>query len=271
MNLELRDLQHPGECLGEAVFAFAEALRVDIENVEDDSPTRIHDIRVGTKKLRALLRLGAEAIPDATPLASRLREIRQTFSGTRDADVMRQRVAELFADAAPAVLRELELESKETSESLPKEEALRIHGELDALLRGIPFATVTRIGLIENVTRSYRRARKLMGACQESPGDDVLMHDWRKRAKDVCYHAMALGTVKTMQKRTAPLDALAEKLGEFHDLSVLGDRANGHELISSVVGKEKHRSRRECFKAAKKLFRRKPSALKEKLASRIVA
>jgi len=81
---------------------------------------------------------------------------------------------------------------------------------------------------------------------------------------------MALGSVKLMQKRISTLDALAEKLGEYHDLSVLGSRAEGHELIFTVVEKRKRAVRRGCFKMAKSIFRRKPSALRKKLASQIV-
>jgi CHAD domain-containing protein len=269
MTLELRDPGQPGESLAEVIRAFAAALRSDIENVHDGTATRIHDIRVGTKKLRALLRLAAEALPEAVPPALRLRAIRQAFSGTRDADVMRQRIAELFSDEAGSVLRELALDAPETEPVLPRENALQLCAELETLLGGIDFSKVTRDGLLENATRSHRRARKLMRRCREIPEDDVLMHEWRKRTKDACYHAMTLGAAKTMQKRTQPLDALAEKLGEYHDLSVLGARAEGHDLIFSVVEKRKRRVRRECFKAAEKIFRRKPSALRKKLAGQI--
>jgi CHAD domain-containing protein len=270
MNLELRDLGKPGESLGEVVHGFAAALRADIENAGDDTTTRIHDIRVGTKKLRALLRLASEAAPGDARLAVRLRAIRQAFSGSRDADVMRQRVAELFPEESGTVLRELTLEAPEAATSLPQEATLQLWCELDAMLREVNFAQVTRLGLVENATRSHRRARKLMRKCRETPEDDVLMHDWRKRTKDACYHAMALAAAKPMKKRIAPLDALAEKLGEYHDLSVLGSRAEGHDLISAVVNKRKQAIRRECFKAGEKIFRKKASKFRKKLIPRLM-
>lgn len=270
MTLELRDWRTPGESLGEVVHAFAAALRSDIENVHDDPATRIHDIRVGTKKLRALLRLGSEAVGNLDAPSVHLRAIRQAFSGTRDAEVMRQRLAELFPEATPAALRELHLEAPDTQPALPQESALELCNELDTLLAAVDFSRVTRAGLIENATRSHRRARKLLRQCRKKPDDDVLMHDWRKRTKDACYHAMALGGVKILQKRIAPLDALAEKLGEFHDLSVLGSRAEGHDLISTVVQKRKAVVRGDCFEAAKKILRRKPSAFRKKLAAQIL-
>lgn len=270
MNLELRDLQHPGESLGEVIQGFTAALRADIENVADNTPTRIHDIRVGTKKLRGLLRLATEAIAEVSPIAIRLRAIRQAFSGSRDAEVMRQRIAELFPENAAAVQPELSLELLDAAPPMPREAALQLWGELDALIRDVDFTAVTRAGLIENAVRSHRRARKLMKKCREQPLDDVQMHEWRKRTKDACYHAMALGKAKIMQKRAALLDALAEKLGEYHDLSVLGSRAQGHDLIAAVVDKRKRGVRRECFKAGEKIFRRKPADFKRKLTSKIM-
>jgi len=270
MNLELRNLQQPGESLGEVIRDFFAALRADIENVGDNTTTRIHDIRVGTKKLRSLLRLGAEAAPEDKPLAIRLRAIRQAFSGSRDAEVMRQRIGELVSENTDAALRELSLDTPDAIASLPQEAALQLWSELDGMLGEIDFAKVTRLGLVENTVQSYKRARKLMRECQETPDDDALMHDWRKRTKDACYHAMALASAKGMRKRVAPLDALAEKLGEYHDLSVLGSRAEGHDLISAVVNKRKRAARRECFKAAEKIFRRKASKFRNKLTSRLM-
>jgi CHAD domain-containing protein len=270
MTLELHDVRVPGESLAEVIRAFATALRNDIENVYDHTATRIHDIRVGTKKLRALLRLGSGAVGDLDPASVRLRAIRQAFSGTRDAEVMRQRLTELFPDDTEAALRELRLEVPETEPPLPREAALQLCDELDGILAAIDFARLTRPGLVESATRSHRRARKLLRRCLKNPDDDVLMHDWRKRTKDACYHAMALGRVKAMQKRIAALDALAEKLGEFHDLAVLGSRAAGHDLISTVVENRKVAVREECFAAAKKILRRKPSAFRKKLAAQIL-
>jgi Uncharacterized conserved protein len=271
MTLELRDPQKPGESLAEAVHAFTAALRADIENVRDDTPRRIHDIRVGTKKLRALLRLAAEAVPDPAPPVGCLRALRQAFSGSRDAEVMRQRVAELFGDDAEAVRHELGLDDAGSPSDLPVENALRIWTELSELLNAVDFTRVTPKGLLDNAVRSHRRARRLMRRCKETPGDDVLMHDWRKRTKDACYHAMALAAVPTMKKRIGRLDALAEKLGEYHDLALLGDRAEGRDRIFSVIDQRKRAVRKECFRAGRKILRRKPSVLREKLAAQIGA
>lgn len=271
MTLELRDLGRPGESLGEVTFGFAEALCADIENIGSDTATRIHDIRVGTKKLRALLRFAEEVIgpEERKAITAGLREIRQAFAGSRDEEVLRHRLTELLSGDAPPAIVALELDPGSSS-SVP---AMELPRDLAANLRtrfaAVNFPAVTLAALVHQAGRSYRRARRLMAECRIRPRDDVLMHEWRKRTKEVCYHALALSAVKPMAKLAAPLDALAESLGKYHDLALLAERSSGHERIKAVVDKRKREVARECFRAAKKIFRRKPSALQKKLSARI--
>lgn len=271
MTLELRDLGRPGESLRETLLGFADALCADIEGIASDTPSRVHDIRVGTKKLRALLRLAGDLVPadTADSAATILRAIRQDFSGSRDAAVLCHRLSGLFPENAEAAISELDLDPAATSDT-PDTARARAHAaDLKALLETLDFSPLTPAALVANATRSYRRARRLMKKCQARPDDDVLMHDWRKRTKDVCYHALALAAVRTMRKQVPPLDALAESLGEYHDLSLLEEKAAGHELIASAARTRKRAVGYECFRAAKKIFRRKPSALRKKLAARL--
>lgn len=271
MTLELRDLGRPGESLGEVMLGFAEALGADIENLRSDSATRIHDIRVGTKKLRALVRLAGDAIPPGVrdAVGADLREIRQAFAGSRDEQVMRHRLAELFSEDAPPVLAKLGL-AGEISRVLPSAERPRkLAAALRARLAEIDFSAVTLKTLVGNAARSYRRARRLMHQCRTHPGDEVLMHEWRKRIKDVCYHALSLSAVTSMRKLALPLDALAESLGEYHDLTLIAGRASGQARIKAAMEQRKKKVARECFRAGKKIFRRKPSAFRKKLSAAI--
>lgn len=271
MTLELRDPGRPGASLRETLLGFAEALLADIDGIASDTATRIHDIRVGTKKLRALLPLAGDLVPPAAAAeaAGLLRAIRQDFSGSRDAAVLCHRLSELFPDNARAAISELDLDSAEAAGVPDTAEARGHAANLRALLETLDLAPLTPAALAKNAARSYRRARRLMKKCHAQPGDDVLMHDWRKRTKDVCYHALALAAVKPMKKQVAALDALAESLGEYHDLSLLEEKSAGHELIASAAHARKQAVGRECFRAAKKIFRRKPSALRKKLTARL--
>ncbi len=271
MMLELRDLGRPGESLGEVVLGFAEALCADIDNIGSDTAARIHDIRVGTKKLRALVRLAGGVIdPDAVDaIAAGLREIRQAFAGSRDEEVMRHRLAELLSGDAPPAIEALGLAAEPSSLAPPTGRPRELATGLRSLLAAVDFSSVTGVLLLRNAARSYRRARKLRDKCQTGSAGDVLMHEWRKRTKDVCYHAIALSASKTMKKLAKPLDALAELLGEYHDLALLGERSASHKRIKAVVDKRKRKVARECFRAAKKVFRRKPFSLKKTLSERI--
>ncbi len=270
MTLELRDVGEPGESLGEVVLSFAEALGADIADLPSDPTTRIHDIRVGTKKLRALLRLAGDVVgpEERAAIATELREIRQVFSGSRDEEVMRHRLGEILCDEAPAALAALGLDA-ESSSPLP---AIALSRELAAELRArflaVDFSSVTSEVLSHQAAHSYRRARKEMVRCRSAERDDVLMHEWRKRTKDVCYHALCLSSLEPMRKLAQPLDALAELLGEYHDLALLTERSSGHQAIRAAVDKRKRKVARECFRAAKKIFHRKPSTLQKKLAAR---
>lgn len=271
MTLELRDLGRPGESLGEVILGFAEGLGVDMADIGSDTATRIHDIRVGTKKLRALVRLVGEGIPpdERMAIASGLRDIRQVLAGSRDEEVMRHRLTELLGADAPAGRSALGLDGENSSRLPPMEGPRELAAILRTRLARVDFSSVTPDSLIHNVIRSYRRARRLFKECRTGDRDDVRMHEWRKRTKDVCYHALALTALKPLGKLAAPLDALAEALGEYHDLALLGERAAGHPVVSAAVDKRKHKVARECFRAATTIFRRKPSALQKTLSARI--
>ena len=80
------------------------------------------------------------------------------------------------------------------------------------------------------------------------------MHEWRKRVKDVCYHSMALSAVPFMEETSQPLDGLAECLGEYHDLALLGVRAAEHKKIAARVSAAKRNVGKRCFEAAENIF-----------------
>lgn len=269
MNLELRALSDPGNSLSEVITGFLDALEDDMRRLADDPGTRIHDIRVGTKKLGALLRLCGRVIDRDDLVAARalLRAIRGEFSGSRDIAVVRHRLEELFPGSDGAAAAEIRLpEPVETG--LPDPAGpLRQVEELRRLVGRIPFSAVTPPTVLRAVLRSYRKARRLHRRCEKDPSDNAQMHDWRKRTKDFCYHAFILAEAKPLKKLAPALDALAEALGEFHDLVVVEDHASDHPLIRAEAGTRKSTIQHECFRTGRSIFSRKPSALRKKLKS----
>ena len=256
MNLALPDPQKPGPSLREVLDELVRFLVENVENLTDDPVRRIHDIRVSTKKIRSLLRLARSEIPKPTrqALTVCLREIKNAFSVTRDDDVLRERIEQVFSPKhASSAMDTLGLSNSDTSVMPDTGQALSRLAELSSLLAGLSWDGLTRDHLVENVAASYRQARKLMRRCQAAPNDEV-MHAWRKRVKDACYHAMALAEVPVQADRIKALDALAEQLGEYHDLAMLHARVRGRKPLAARVRKAKKSSGRKCFRPAEKLF-----------------
>ncbi len=54
-------------------------------------------------------------------------------------------------------------------------------------------------------------------------------------------------------------DALAEILGEYHDLALLEERSQNHPHLINVISARKKDLEKACFKAAGKNFRPAPS------------
>lgn len=270
MILTLRILDRPGPALQEVLCGLVRLINDDIAHLPEDTPVRIHDIRVSTKKIHSLLRLADDIIPavDMTRLVEGLRQIKNSFSGSRDEDVMRQELYCIFPEKEAArICEELGLAVRE---DIPETQAaIAAVSELDAHIGGLDFSALTPGMLVNNATASYRRARKLMRRCKKSPKDRA-MHKWRKRVKDACYHAMALSLLPRMEHRSKSLDDLADALGAYHDLAVLGARIADcksiGKSITSRVAREKRKTGRKCFHAAKKIFRRKPKKFRRKLA-----
>lgn len=271
MTLVLRDLKRPGPALHGVLAGLARRIGEDTANLADHPTVRIHDIRVSTKKIRSLLRLaGSQMAPeDRDALVEDLQFIKNTFSGTRDDDVMRLRLQQAFsAERAAKAMEKLGLARVEGPADFVAAPAAS--ADLSSRLAALKLAGLTPELLVENAAASYRRARRLMRRCEKSPEDDR-MHEWRKRVKDVCYHAMALSTLPAMEEFARPLDALAESLGEYHDLALLGRRAVDHQKIAARVSAAKHKVGRRCFKAAGSVFRQSPSRFAAKLLRMVLS
>ena len=267
MKLELRDLQKPADSLREALLGFADALREDIARIGEDTPTRIHDIRVGTKKIRALLRMAGDLVAEeeGEKFGDILREIRNTFAGSRDLEVMRLRLEELFPlEQAAAAVTLLGLTPAEEAAKPDTARPAELAGELKSRLEKLNLDVLTSRDLVENAATSYRKARKLLRKNKKGPEND-LMHEWRKRTKDVCYHALALSDLKPAKKPADSLDALAEMLGDYHDLALLEERAQNHPHLINVICARKKDLEKQCFKAGQKIFDQPPSEFSRKI------
>jgi len=256
MTLTLTDLKRPGASLHDVLDGLARLIVENIGRLPDDAVVRIHDIRVSTKKIRSLLRLAASeiSVEDRAALVACLQAIKNTFSDSRDEDVMRETLRQILpGKRATEMAEKLGLVPSENTSPLPTASASASAAQLSSLLAALNLNGLTPEHLAENAASSYRRARRIMSQCKKSRDDDA-MHEWRKRVKDVCYHAMAFSAVPPMEEFARPLDALAESLGDYHDLALLGVRAADHKTIAARVNSAKGKVGKRCFNAAKPLF-----------------
>ncbi|MES2817415.1 MAG: CHAD domain-containing protein [Pseudomonadota bacterium] len=204
------------------------------EALAQGSAEGVHDARKCLKQTRALLRLvhaplGRKAFSDYN---GQVRDIARQLSDQRDAaalveswDVLNRLDPRRFADSpALRAVRE-RLCSRIPDEHQPGQS----HGELRAQLDGLCVQAVhwrlagKGFALFEaGVRRTYGDGRRALKVAQRQRSDDTL-HQWRKRVKDHGYQTRLLQQAwpALFETRQASLDALADCLGQDHDLSVM--------------------------------------------------
>ncbi len=260
-------LRHPGEDPGEAV----------------------HCARKQIKKLRALLRLGRAALGDERYEREndKLRELGRSLGAARDADVMARTFDGLVKKGAAdepgvaAIRQRLEARRDAATPRAGGGAATRLEQAARGLeafgrrARRWPTEGITLDLLLRGLKRSYRRGRKAMRKTEADPGDPERFHDWRKRVKDLWYHARVLGDAwpRRNRKRIRKLDKLADLLGDHHDLAVFADHlATGRDptgaagKLIEAAAKRRKKIERKALRLGERVFNRRPRAFTRRLA-----
>jgi CHAD domain-containing protein len=258
-----------------------EAVRLLREDYAEDPGTAVHEARKNLKKTRALLRLARSGLGKETYRAENaaIRDAARLISGARDADVMFQTV-DLLAkreDARVSADEFAELRSR-LGQSL---------GDGPALDRSGPAAVIDALGAVldrldgwpldcewptigRGIARAYRRGRNAFVEADVNPTTELL-HDWRKRVKDLWYHQRLLTDAwpAVLGVQSEEAHRLSELLGDDHDLGVLAERAsgNGDTGILELVGE----ARAEHLRDARRLGRRVYAETGAAFATRIQA
>ncbi len=229
----------PNEAVRESVARCAReqldrAIRELTDGVKADEVEAVHSARKALKMERSLLRLSRAALPRSERRAAnaRLRGVAGRLSGPRDADVMLEaldELAERYAGQVPkatftAIRKELEADRDR------RRAALEASGEIEAAVEELRAIRTERwhvrgqgwSALEPGLERSYARGRRAMRRAERRPTVENL-HAWRKRVKDLWYHARLLRPVAplTMGGLVDETHALADLLGDDHDLAVL--------------------------------------------------
>ncbi len=247
-----------------------------------DRTEDIHQVRVQSKRLRALLRLlkpvtDVEAVKRET---LRLRDASRLLSGFRDAFVAGETLKRVFEDTAPRRMKDaarllgvkhrppknkqgLDLALEQTAKSLRR----TAEG-----FRTLIFSTRGWAALAPGLENSYRRARKEYHRCLDHGAGHLgdSFHAWRKRVKDLGYQLEILENVPTgeihrLRKEVRRLGAL---LGDDHDYLVFAAQVRERELhyldLANFRPVRKRLKRRlktlrgKEFAIARKLFADKP-------------
>jgi CHAD domain-containing protein len=200
-------------------------IRAGVASADD---TGIHEARKGCKWLRATLRLlrtGLKADATASE-ARRIRRFARMLGNVRDATIRLVSFRTLDLQDFDELERRLEKEAgAEHHHHLNLEGQRKANRSIDALEKGWMGLRLSRGGwqhLERGIERSYRRACKGLRRMDEDPTDEII-HEWRKRVKDLMYHVRLLGSIKPnkMKRLEGKLQDLSDWLGYDHDLVVL--------------------------------------------------
>ncbi len=199
-------------------------------------PESVRRVRVCCKRARGVLRLARAALGDDFARENHeLAQVARTLAAARDA----QAVLDAFdgitprKGLAPALVlmratldAQRDLEAAGAGDTGPSLDAAHpLLREALARIPGLPLDALTHDDLWDAFARTYKQARRAMGAAMADP-DPLYSHEWRTWAKRHWYHVRLLNAAapKAMRARAQRLDRLASRLGRRHDLDLLRER-----------------------------------------------
>lgn len=212
----------------------AEATRTLVKSKEAFGPEGIHEIRVATKRLRAFWQLVHPLIePQIARTANeRLREIAHAVAGARDANVLRELLAELRAAEEPLYQGAFDRAAGLFADGFDFDEIAK---ELRAMMLGIldedrkdweSLILPDNNSLVEHgLGRSYRKAARRAKTAARTD-DHADNHRWRRWVKYLRYQleAMTLEPSESLTRRIEALTILGSLLGSRNDLAILREQ-----------------------------------------------
>jgi CHAD domain-containing protein len=224
--------------------------------VRDDEPDAVHQMRVSARRLRSVLASYKKLVDPGT--VARLREdlqwLASAVGGTRDIEVMRERLRALIAAEPPELLMgpvaqriEEELGARYTAareaalEALESDRYFGLLEALDAFVDSPPLGDAAGRKAGKAAARRLEadrgRVERAVAAAQAVAGtgsEQTALHEVRKCAKRLRYTAESVAPVlgEEAQRTAEEAEAIQEVLGEFQDSIVL--RQLLRELAVSV-------------------------------------
>ncbi|HLX31570.1 MAG TPA: CYTH and CHAD domain-containing protein [Gaiellaceae bacterium] len=193
-------------------------------------PESLHDMRVGVRRLRALLRAGRDLVAsDTSGLDERLQQLGRTLGEVRDLDVLLERLRGEAAELGPEDAKQ----ARALLSSLSRERARKRRRLLDVLssdgylallddtARAIASLETSHadVSLDELAGRAAGKLRKTVRSLPDAPSDEEL-HALRKSGKRARYAAELAGQGKIVRRAKQ----LQDVLGEHQDAVVAEQR-----------------------------------------------
>lgn len=294
-RLELTEQDVPTALREAAAEQLADAARNLREVRVADPVTAVHEARKDLKKTRSILRLAREGMTsDARrDINAALRDIAGRLSSVRDADVMVETLDKL-RDGLPALqyaevhsrFSEQALQSRAAADGAISEEVVSALMTQLAAARHWPVDDADRRDLAMGITIAYARGREELHACRDDRfhsggrAEVEMLHEWRKRVKDLWYHAKLLEEAwpPVLQALGDEAHTLADHLGDDHDLGVLHERITAQEWPASVdtakflaaIDARRGELQAKAFDLGERLYAEKPKAFARRIATYLV-
>jgi CHAD domain-containing protein len=236
----------------------------------DSSPEEaVHEARKDMKKLRALLRLARAELGDYVFRFENAtaRDTARLLAGARDATVMLETLEGLPV-RHPQLRSALERHAAAAGEPR-RDEAIAALGGIGERIGEWPLERDDFAAVKPGLRRIYRQGRRAMRKAEADPTVENL-HEWRKREKDLWYHLRLLRDVRPKSMRAAAdeADALADHLGDDHDLAVLLEFARERgfaEQIEDAVDERRAALQAQAFEAGGRLYAERPKDFARRL------
>ncbi len=256
--------------------------------LDRDPVGAVHDARKAIKKQRSLLRLAAPGLNrrDRRRENASLRSTAHELGGAREADALLtalDALAERFAGQIPEATIDLVRERLGAERDRARDALVearvpaRVSEELQATMLRVQDLSLKRGGwkaVAGGLTRSYGRGRRAMSKARKSPTPE-LMHEWRKRSKDLWYELRLLKPIAPGAVGGAAKEAhrLADVLGDLHDLALLDQsvRRIKDELpddLDPLHGLIEHRAAQlesEAFSIGERVYAESPKAFVKRM------
>ncbi|BDI22120.1 CHAD domain-containing protein [Herbiconiux sp. L3-i23] len=233
----------------------------------------IHDLRVGVRKLRGLLRAGRREYgrDEVDALRDRLRHAGSVLGAARDAEVLRERIERELADAGIAadlaafalapVVADLAVGQAAAAEFLAGDEWAALRGDLRSLTATSASGASAAKGAARTFRTDLARVRKRLAAARADGIDELereeLLHELRKAAKRLRYDTKAVGRAlpdrAAAESITRRAETVQDLLGERRDalaaaahLTAAAAEAARSGVAASPLGVLADRLRREA-------------------------